>query len=151
MVASTSGTYPSSVEAPFIIWGAVAGTLLAAFIAFLWSRYGYRVNLSRFFQVTAVFLLVFVVQLVIYGFHELTESNLFPGSEALHFATEPYGPDGEYGQYLTYLLVVLPVGEFPNLGELPPVRPAVSWVATHVFRVSSPLVVTGSGSGDNTS
>jgi hypothetical protein len=42
------------------------------------------------------------------------------------------------------------VGEFPNLGELPPVRPVVSSVATHVFRVSSPLVITGSGSGDKT-
>jgi high-affinity iron transporter len=97
------------VQAPLIIGGAVAGTLVAAFVAFLWSRYGHRVNLARFFQVTAVFLLVFVVQLFIYGFHELTEANLFPGSEALHAATEPYGPDGVYGQYLTYLLVLLPI------------------------------------------
>ena len=47
-------------------------------------------------------------------------------------------------------ILVLPVGEFPNLGEIPPVRPVVSSVATHVFRVSSPLVITGSGSGDKT-
>jgi len=67
------------------------------------------VNLGLFFQVTAVFLAVFVVQLFIYGFHELTEANLFPGSEALHWATEPYGPDGIYGQWLTYLLVALPM------------------------------------------
>jgi high-affinity iron transporter len=67
------------------------------------------VNLGLFFQVTAVFLAVFVVQLLIYGFHELTEANLFPGSETLHWATEPYGPDGIYGQYLTYGLVVLPM------------------------------------------
>lgn len=99
-----------SVQAPLIIGGAVAGTLVAAFVAWLWSRYGHRVNLARFFQVTVVFLLVFVVQLLIYGFHELTEANLFPGSEALHWATEPYGPDGVYGQYLTYMLVLLPIG-----------------------------------------
>lgn len=98
------------VQAPHIIGGAVGGTIVAAFIAFLWSRYGHRVNLARFFQVTAVFLLVFVVQLLIYGFHELTEANLFPGSEPLHLATEPYGPDGIYGQYLTYMLVLLPIG-----------------------------------------
>ena len=59
---------------------------------------------------TAVFLAVFVVQLLIYGLHELTEANLFPGSEPLHWATEPYGPDGRYGQFLTYLLVLLPLG-----------------------------------------
>jgi high-affinity iron transporter len=90
--------------------GAFIGTVVAAFIAFLWSRFGHRVNLARFFQVTAIFLLIFVVQLLIYGFHELTEANLFPGSERLHWATEPYGPDGIYGRYLTYLLVALPLG-----------------------------------------
>jgi high-affinity iron transporter len=93
-----------------IIGGAVAGTLVAASIAWLWTRYGHRVNLARFFQVTAVFLLVFVVQLVIYGVHELTEANIFPNSQPWHDATEPYGPDGIYGQYLTYLMVVLPLG-----------------------------------------
>jgi high-affinity iron transporter len=93
-----------------IVAGAVAGTLIAAFIAYLWSRFGHRVNLGRFFQVTAVFLLVFVVQLFIYGFHELAEANVLPNSEALHWATEPYGPDGAYGQYLTYLLVAMPLG-----------------------------------------
>ena len=33
------------------------GVCLAAFVASLWSRYGHRVNLGLFFQVTAVFLL----------------------------------------------------------------------------------------------
>jgi high-affinity iron transporter len=98
------------VRAMNIASGALGGTLIAAFIAFLWSRFGHRVNLSRFFQVTAVFLLVFVVQLLIYGFHELAEARVLPNSDALHWATEPYGPDGIYGQYLTYLLVVLPLG-----------------------------------------
>jgi high-affinity iron transporter len=99
------------IKAPAIIAGAIAGTLSAAAVAWLWSRYGHRVNLSRFFQVTAVFLLVFVVQLLIYSFHELMEANIgIPNSEALHWATEPYGPDGRYGQLLTYLLVILPLG-----------------------------------------
>jgi high-affinity iron transporter len=93
-----------------IISGAVAGTLVAACMAWLWTRYGQRVNLGRFFQVTAVFLLVFVVQLLIYGVHELTEANLFPNSQLWHDATEPYGPDGVYGQYLTYMLVLMPLG-----------------------------------------
>ena len=99
-----------TVKSTQVIAGAAAGTLAAAFIASLWSRYGYRVNLSRFFQVTAVFLLVFVVQLLIYGFHELTEANILPNSQPLHDATEAYGPDGVYGRYLTYMLVLLPLG-----------------------------------------
>jgi high-affinity iron transporter len=96
------------VKSPPVVAGAAAGTLLAAFVAWLWSRYGHRVNLARFFQVTAVFLFVFVIQLLIYGIHELTEARVLPYSEPLHWATEPYGPDGVYGKYLSYLLVALP-------------------------------------------
>jgi high-affinity iron transporter len=104
------GTLLTQIQAVTIIAGAIAGILASAAVAMLWSRYGHRVNLALFFQVTAIFLLVFVAQLLIYGFHELTEANLFPNSEALHWATEPYGPDGVYGQYLTYLLVGGPLG-----------------------------------------
>lgn len=99
------------VQVPEIVAGALGGTIAAALVAWAWSRYGHRVNLSRFFQVTAIFLFVFVLQLFIYGFHELMEANIgIPNSEALHWATEPYGPDGRYGQMLTYMLVLLPVG-----------------------------------------
>ena len=104
------GTLFFQIRAADIIAGAVAGTLCAAIVAWLWSRYGHRVNLGLFFQVTALFLAVFVVQLLIYGFHELTEANILPYSEPLHVATEPYGPDGQYGRYLSYMLVIVPVG-----------------------------------------
>jgi high-affinity iron transporter len=118
------GTLLSLVGLSSIALGALGGTVCAACVAWLWSRYGHRVNLGLFFQVTAVFLAVFVVQLVIYGFHELTEANLFPGSEPLHWATEPYGPDGIYGQYLSYALVVLPVLWLAVSSLLGPKRPA---------------------------
>jgi high-affinity iron transporter len=103
------GTLLSQMGLANITYGAFLGVVAAAFVAWLWSLYGHRVNLALFFQVTSVFLAVFVVQLLIYGFHELTEANLFPGSETLHWATEPYGPDGQYGQYLTYGLVLVPL------------------------------------------
>lgn len=102
------GTLLFQVKAVDVTIGALAGTSAAAVVAWMWSRYGHRVNLGLFFQVTALFLMVFVVQLLIYGFHELTEANALPYSEPLHWATEPYGPDGRYGQYLSYLLVALP-------------------------------------------
>jgi len=97
------------IRSSVVALGAVAGIVCAGVIAGLWSRYGHRVDLARFFQVTAIFLLVFVAQLLIYGFHELTEAGVLPDSERLHWATEPYGPDGRYGQFFTYLLVLLPV------------------------------------------
>src|SRR5262245_17202129 len=104
------GTLLFQVKSISVISGAAIGIVASACVAWLWSRYGHRVNLGLFFQVTAVFLFVFVIQLLIYGFHELTEANIFPYSEPLHWATEPYGPDGQYGKYLTYLLVMMPLG-----------------------------------------
>ncbi|MQA30055.1 MAG: iron permease FTR1 [Luteitalea sp.] len=98
------------VQSVLVFTGAVGGVLAAAAVAWLWSKHGHRVNLSRFFQVTAIFLSIFVIQLLVYGFHELTEANVLPYSEELHWATEPYGPDGRYGQLLTYLMVLLPLG-----------------------------------------
>jgi high-affinity iron transporter len=89
---------------------AIAGLLVSGLVAWAWTRYGQKIPLALFFQVTAVFLMVFVVQLLIYGFHELTEAGVLPYSEPLHWATEPWGPDGRYGKFLSYLLVLLPAG-----------------------------------------
>ena len=83
----------------------------AALLAWAWVRYGRRVNLARFFQVTAIFLLVFSLQLVVYTLHEFFEAGIVPfvDNEFWHVATEPYGPEGVYGQWLTYLMVLIPV------------------------------------------
>ena len=93
----------------FVI-GAVMGVLGAAGIAWLWSRYGRRVNLALFFQVTAIFLFVFVVQLLVLGVHEMSEQGFLPYSETVHVNTEAWGPDSALGHLLTYLLVILPLG-----------------------------------------
>jgi len=68
------------------------------------------VNLGLFFQVTAIFLFVFVVQLLIQGVHETSEQGYLPYSTIIHDATEAWGPDSAFGHLLTYLLVILPVG-----------------------------------------
>jgi len=91
--------------------GALIGVSGAAGIAWAWGRYGHRVNIARFLQVTAVFLVLFVVQLFIYSFHEFTEAGALPGldNEYWHIATEPYGPEGQYGQWLSYCMVIVPM------------------------------------------
>jgi len=89
--------------------GAAAGAVGAAGFAWLWSRYGHRINLSLFFQVTAIFLFVFVVQLVVRGVHEMSEQGMLPYSQPLHDMTESWGPDSTFGHLLTYLLLLLPL------------------------------------------
>ena len=90
-------------------WGGAIGFALAAWIAWLWTRHGSKVNLSRFFQVTAVFMVVFSVQLVIYGFHEFTEAGLVPGIDNAwwHQATEDLA-EGVIAQAVSLLMVALP-------------------------------------------
>lgn len=96
-------------ESMALFWGALIGIALAAMLAWAWSRYGHRVNLAIFFQVTSIFLVLFAVQLVIYAFHEATEANVLPiDNPYWHIATEPYGPEGAYGAMLTYALVLVP-------------------------------------------
>jgi high-affinity iron transporter len=94
-----------------IVAGAIIGTGLAGLIAWAWSRYGHRVNLARFLQVTSVFLLLFSIQLLIYAFHEFTEAGVLPINNAYwHLASEPFGPEGEIGHWLSFGLVLVPLG-----------------------------------------
>lgn len=95
--------------------GGALGIVIAGIVAWAWTRYGRRVNLSRFFQVTAVFMVLFSIQLVIYAFHEFTESSEFASLGIIdtaywHILTEPYGPQGEVGAWLSYSLVLVPLG-----------------------------------------
>jgi high-affinity iron transporter len=103
--------------------GAMLGVLSAAGVAALWTRYGKRVNLGLFFQVTAIFLFVFVIQLTIAGIHEMSEQGYLPFSAPIHDATEPWGPDGPFGHMLTYMLVLLPAAWLVFAGVFGPRRP----------------------------
>jgi high-affinity iron transporter len=104
----------------YLVVGATTGVLAAAGVASLWSRYGHRVNLGLFFQVTAIFLFVFVVQLFIQGFHEMSEQHFLGSySAAIHEATESWGPDSVFGHVLTYMLVLLPLGWLVLRGLMP--------------------------------
>ncbi|HTQ73162.1 MAG TPA: FTR1 family protein [Burkholderiales bacterium] len=108
-MAFIAATLARQAESTHLFWGAIFGIALAASLAWGWSRYGHRINLGLFFQVTSIFLVLFAVQLLIYSFHEATEANVLPiDNQYWHIATEPYGPEGQYGAILTYGLVLLP-------------------------------------------
>ena len=45
-------------------------------------------------------------------------------------------------------IVVIPKVDFPDPASIAPIRAVVFWVAAHAFHLSTPLVYSGSGSGD---
>lgn len=93
------------IREPRVTAGIFLGIFAAAAVAVLWGRFGYLINLRLFFQVTSVFLLLLILQILLYSFHELTEAGIFPNSEALHDATEAFTPNGIYGRWLSLLMV----------------------------------------------
>ncbi|HSD52760.1 MAG TPA: FTR1 family protein [Burkholderiales bacterium] len=108
-MAFITGALAGQAGAGALVTGAIAGAALAGLLAWAWTRWGHRVNLALFFQVTSIFLLLFAAQLVLYSFHEFTEANVLPIDNAYwHIATEPYGPEGEYGAWFPYALVLVP-------------------------------------------
>ena len=88
--------------------GLALGLAAAVAIGLAWTRLGRGVDLPALLNVLAVFLLIFVVQLVLYGVHELSEARVLPASQAVHDATEILGPDGRIGHLLAYSLAVVP-------------------------------------------
>ncbi len=90
--------------------GALLGLAAAAALSWLWTRLGHRINLKRFFQVTSIYLLLFMAQVAVYSFHEFTEAGVFPNSEELHVATEILSPYGLYGKWFSVGIVLLCAG-----------------------------------------
>ena len=93
------------VRDPNLINGALLGLAAAVAFAIGWAKFGHLLNLKRFFQVTSIFLLLFMVQVAIYSFHEFTEAGMLPNSEALHIATEKFSPDGLYGKWFSPIMI----------------------------------------------
>ncbi len=91
-----------------VSWGLLLGLGGAVGIGFAWTRLGRGVDLKALLNILAVFLAIFVVQLLLYGVHELAEARVFPSSQAIHDATEILGPDGKIGHILAYSLAAVP-------------------------------------------
>ena len=87
--------------------GVALGVLAAVLLASAWVRFSHLINLKRFFQVTSAFLLLFLIQVGIYSVHEFSEAGIFPNSEAIHVATEPFSPVGIYGKWFSLAIVIV--------------------------------------------
>ncbi|HAL38851.1 MAG TPA: iron permease [Polaromonas sp.] len=105
MLAALAG----NSELRHMTMGGVTGVALAGAVAWAWVRFGRTVDLSRFFSVTAVFMLAFAVLLVFRAFFEFTEIALIPGIDNTfwHDAATPFA-EGIYAQWASVLLVLAP-------------------------------------------
>jgi high-affinity iron transporter len=92
-----------------LVAGAVIGAALAAALALAWVRWGRRVNLTLFFQATAIFLALFSLQLLLYAFHEFTEAEALPIDNSYwHVATEQWA-EGSYAKLYSAFMVLAPL------------------------------------------
>jgi len=93
------------IHDPKIVTGIVLGVVGATAISWAWVNFGHLINVKRFFQVTSIFLLLFMVQIAIYSFHEFSEAGVLPNSQVLHEATEPFSPTGIYGTWFSPIAI----------------------------------------------
>jgi high-affinity iron transporter len=63
-----------------IVLGVLAGIALAIVFGVLFTRGSLRIDLGRFFKITGIALLIFVVQLLVNGYHELAEAGWLPAN-----------------------------------------------------------------------
>ena len=72
-------------------------------------RYGQRVNLGRLLRVTAWFMAIFGVQLVVYAIHEFSEAGVLPlvDNATVHLLTEDLA-EGWIAQLISVAIVVVP-------------------------------------------
>jgi hypothetical protein len=74
-----------------------------------WVWCARRLSLAALLKASRIFAVLFVAQVALYAFHEAAEARMLPLSDVFHAATEPYGPDSQFGMYVSVLLLIIPV------------------------------------------
>ncbi len=87
--------------------GVFLGLIAAVALSYAWTRFSYLIDLKRFFKVTGIFFLLFLVQVGIYSIHEFSEARVLPNSEVIHNATEIFSPVGLYGKWFSLAIVAI--------------------------------------------
>lgn len=101
--------------------GAVLGILVAVVISYLIYRGLVRINLSRFFFWTGLFLIVVAAGVLAYGVHDLQEAGVIPGVTAVAYSvTSVIPPTSWYGAALAGIF---------NFTPEPTVAQVIVWVA----------------------
>jgi len=111
--ASGSTTYP--------LIGAALGILVAIVLGYLIYRGVLRINLTKFFTYTGVFLIIVAGGVLAYGVHDLQEASFLPGLNSLAFNVSAIvPPDSWYGTLLKGIFNFSPATTWLE---------AIAWVA----------------------
>jgi high-affinity iron transporter len=89
------------VRDPQRVSGMLLGLGAAAGMAWMWVRFSHLIDLKRFFQVTTIYLLLFMVQVAFAAVEDLTEARVLPGNERLGAILDVLAPDGSIGKWLS--------------------------------------------------
>jgi high-affinity iron transporter len=114
-------TVNAGADAALGTLGAVLGILAAVVISYLIYRGFVRINLSRFFFWTGIFLIVVAAGVLAYGVHDLQEAGLIPGISAVAFSVAAVVPPTSwYGAVLAGIF---------NFTAEPTVAQVAVWIA----------------------
>ena len=107
------GTISAQANAGEMWVGAIVGLVSVALIGYMWVTQSNKINIKLCLQVTGIFLILFAIDLFIYGIHELSEMYALPlvgykVNDWLHHNTEIFGHGSLYSQVVTYALLIVP-------------------------------------------
>lgn len=101
--------------------GFLVGIAVAILLAWLLYRGAIRLDLSKFFRITGVFLVFVAAGVLAYGVHDLQEASLLPGLNTLAFdVSEQIPPESWYGTLLKGIF---------NFSPATSVAEAAVWIA----------------------
>jgi high-affinity iron transporter len=140
----------------FPLLGAALGLLAALVLGYLIYRGVLRINLSKFFTYTGLFLIVVAAGVLSYGVHDLQDSGILPGTNALAFdvssvippaswygtllrGTVNFSPATTWLEAIVWTLYVVPVLTL-FIRRIRAARPTSSTPTSPAPRVTSPLV-----------
>jgi high-affinity iron transporter len=114
-------TVNAGADAALGTLGAVLGILAAVVISYLIYRGFVRINLSRFFFWTGIFLIVVAAGVLAYGVHDLQEAGVLPGISDVAFSVAAVVPPTSwYGAVLAGIF---------NFTAEPTVAQVAVWIA----------------------